>query len=156
MSSSPPTVIRPLDPEADRRQLAPFSCRDFRYPWTDVIEEMVQGQLAASIERGDVSGLCLCVQDRICAVTAYVIDDDNGICHSELLAVKIGYMRHGFALQLKREVIARSRLRGVRAVISVVHFDNDPMIELNAKLGANIERIPGDTDYVRCIIPLRV
>lgn len=38
--------------------------------------------------------------------------------------------------------------------MSVVEFDNDPMIEMNRALGASIEVLEDDPDYVECIIAL--
>jgi hypothetical protein len=50
--------------------------------------------------------------------------------------------------------VDRARRSGAVAVVSEVHWDNDPMIELNAQLGANVEQIEGDTDHCLCVIPL--
>jgi hypothetical protein len=37
---------------------------------------------------------------------------------------------------LKTDQIARARRSGATAVVPIVHWDNDPMIELNVSLGA--------------------
>jgi hypothetical protein len=50
-------------------------------------------------------------------------------------------------------VVAEARRAGAAAVASVVHWDNDGMIALNASLGANVERIPGELDYCLCVLP---
>jgi ribosomal protein S18 acetylase RimI-like enzyme len=149
-----PAAVRPLDPARDRQQLATFSCRDFRSPWTDVVEEMVREHLADSLACGAVGGLGAWDGQRLCGVAAFVIDDGTRVCHSQLLAVQMGYARRGYGQLLKRAIIDIARRAGAEAVLSTVHFDNDPIIELNRKLGASIERVPGDPEYLYCTIPL--
>jgi hypothetical protein len=150
-----PPAIRPVDPDGDRRQLRAFSCRDFRFPYTDVIEELIRNNLADSVQAGEVSALALCSDSRICGVTAYVPDLDTGIYQSSILAVQMGYVRRGYGTQLKQAVIDIARQAKAIAVVSDVHYDNDPMINLNVKLGANVVKIPGDLEYRRCVIPLQ-
>jgi hypothetical protein len=55
---------------------------------------------------------------------------------------------------VKAAVIDAARRAGAVAVVSVVDWGNDPMIELNVAFGANVEAVPGDRDYCRCTIPL--
>lgn len=115
---------------------------------------MVRDNLADSVELGQVSGVCIEAGGRICAVAAYTIDAQAKICHSQLLAVQTGSYRRTYGLQLKREIMRLAKEAGARAVVSIVHIDNDPMLELNIKLGASVLRIPGDDDYRQCVIPL--
>jgi ribosomal protein S18 acetylase RimI-like enzyme len=151
-----PAAVRPLDPEADRRQLASFSCRDFRYPWTDVIEDMVREHLADSVQCGETAGLVAVDGSRLCAVAGYSIatEGPRTVCYSNLLAVRMGYYRRGYGLLLEQTVIEAARQASAEAVVSDVYVDNDPMIELNIKLGANVELVPGYPDYRRCVIAL--
>ena len=75
-------------------------------------------------------------------------------CRSILLVVRIGRWRRGYGRLLKQAVVDAARRAGARVVVSVVHFDNDPMIELNVAFGANVETIPGDSDHLLCVIPI--
>lgn len=148
------TEVRPLDPAADCRQLATFKCRDFRYPWTDVVEELVREHLADNVAAGHVRGLCVSEGSWLCAVAAYFLDDATSIVRSQLLAVQDGYVRQGHGRRLKLAVIEAARAAGARAVLSTVHVDNDPMLRLNVGLGAVVERIPDDPEHCHCVIPL--
>ena len=47
-------TLRPVT-ERDRQALAGFSCRAYREPWTDVIEEMIRERPADEIELGNVA-----------------------------------------------------------------------------------------------------
>jgi GNAT superfamily N-acetyltransferase len=138
----------------DRGTLADFSCRGYREPWTDLVEEMVRCHLADALDIDGVSALGLWRDEQLCAVVAWRIDSSSGVCRSILLAVRNGHRRRGYGRRLKAELVDRARRSGAVAVVSEVHWDNDPMIELNAQLGANVEQIEGDTDHCLCVIPL--
>jgi GNAT superfamily N-acetyltransferase len=150
----PEVALRPLDASLDRAQLVAFSCRDFGEPWTDVVEEMIRYQLADWLTLDVASGLAACRGPAICGVAAYSFDRDAAVCHNHVLAVSGGHRRRGYGRLLKSAVLDAARSAGMAAVYSRVDFDNDPMIGLNLRLGANIVRVPGDPDYVDCVIRL--
>lgn len=72
-----------------------------------------------------------------------------------LLAVRTGQRRQGIGTLLKGTVLSEARAAGVGVVVSQVHWDNEAMIALNARFGANIEQIAGDAEYCRCVITIR-
>lgn len=145
--------IRPVTP-GDRPALARFSCRGYGEPWADVIEEMIRSHLADALATDGLAALGLWHDDRLCALVAWRTDDASQLYRVALLAVQNGYRRRGFGRRLKEEVLIAARQAGARAVVSVVHWDNEPMIELNVALGANVERIDGDSDHCLCVIPV--
>lgn len=102
---------------------------------------------------GAVDGLGLWRDDELVGVAAWQPDpDEPDVVVSVLLAVR--YVRRGYGRLLKAALLDRAREIGATAVRSRVHFDNDAMIELNVRLGANVERIDGDDEYLACVIPL--
>jgi GNAT superfamily N-acetyltransferase len=145
--------VRPITSE-DRPALARFSCRAYGEPWSDVIEEMISEHLAGALGHDGLAALGLWDGAHLCAVIAWRIDEPARVCRVALLAVENGYRRNGFGRRLKEEVLGLARRAGAVAVASIVHWDNDPMIELNAALGANVERIDGDPDHCLCVIPV--
>lgn len=145
--------LRRLTPD-DRRALSRFTCRDFREPWSDLVEELISTRLADALDGGDIEGIGLWVGGTLCGVTAWAIDGSTAICDNIVLAVRTGYQRRGHGRTLKQAVIDRAREAGAEAVVSYVHFDNDPMIHINAELGANVEAIAGDPDHRYCVIPV--
>ena len=148
------STLRPVT-ESDRLALATFTCRAYREPWTDVIEEMVRDRLADELELGNVDAAGICCDDELCGVVAWRLDDSSPpLCRSILLAVRTGHRRRGIGRRLKDHLLVQARVAGAAAVVSLVHWDNDPMIELNVQLGANVERLPGDNDHCRCVIAL--
>jgi predicted N-acetyltransferase YhbS len=153
VTSGAEVEIRALTP-ADRPTLARFTCRGYGEPWSDVIEEMVHDHLADALDASDLIALGLWDGAQLCAVVAWRLDQPARICRVALLAVQNGQRRKGLGRRLKEEVVERARQSGALAVVSVVHWENDPMIELNAALGANVERIDGDPDHCLCVIAL--
>lgn len=149
-------VLRELSAD-DEPALTTFSCRHFRQPWTEVVEEMIRERLAHALRVGDAQAVGLWRDDELLGIAAWRIDpDDPSLCRSILVAVAHGNARRGYGRILKEAVLERARLAGAVVVVSIVHWDNDAMIRLNESLGANVERIPGDQDHCRCIIPLRL
>jgi hypothetical protein len=69
-----------------------------------------------------------------------------------IVATAHGYQRRGIALSLKRYVLALAREASVPEVLSNVHFDNDAMQKLNAKLGAQTRMDPNDRHSMICRI----
>jgi len=136
-------------------ELATFRCRQFKAPWTDGIEELVQTRLAGELELGAIEALGLWRDDLLVGVVAWSRQPARPeVLHCVLLAVRTGHLRRGHGMRLKSALLEHGRAAGALAIESDVHFDNDPMLELNLKLGANIERISGDPDYLFCVIRL--
>jgi GNAT superfamily N-acetyltransferase len=154
VSSRDEVELRPIT-SGDRAALVRFNCRGYGEPWTEVIEEMVNHHLADALETNGLTALGLWRDGNLCAVAAWRLDVPSRICRVALLAVQSGNRRKGLGRRLKEEVLGRARQSGAIAVVSVVHWDNDPMIELNVQLGANIEQIDDDTDHCLCVIPLQ-
>lgn len=152
--AGPAPDIRCLTPD-DRWSLAEFSCRGYGEPWSDLVEEMVRDDLADAIAVSGVEAAGLWVGPQLCGVVAWRIDPASPtLCRGILLAIQNGHRRRGYGRRLKRELIQRTRHAGAVAIVSEVHRDNDPMIQLNASLGAVVERIDGDPDHLRCVIPV--
>jgi hypothetical protein len=144
--------IRPITAD-DRAALASFSCRSFGEPWSDVIEEMIREDLAHEIERSeDVVARGLWVDGQLVGVVAWRIDDASHRCQGLVLAVAIGHQRRGYARRLKLLEIEGARRAGARVVVSTVDWDNEAMLQVNASLGANIERIAGNVSQALCVI----
>lgn len=136
-------------------ELKTFNCRIFKQPWTNLVEEAVQNFLAPELAAQSASAIGVWDNGTLCAVAAWRVDEGAPpICHSLVVAVRNGYLRRGHGRRVKEALVAEARNAGASAVVSEVHWDNQAMIELNASLGANVERIAGDLEYCRCIIPL--
>lgn len=149
--SSAQPVVRPLT-AADEAALSTFTCLTYKEPWTVPVQEMIRDQLAGNLAIGAVSAVGAWVDDDLRGVAAWKVE--GGICHSILLAVRTGQRRRGIGSLLKEAVLSEARAAGAVAVVSMVHWDNEAMIELNESLGANIERIVGDSEYCRCVISI--
>jgi ribosomal protein S18 acetylase RimI-like enzyme len=145
--------IRALTP-ADREALASFSCRGYGEPWAELVEGMVREDLADALAVPGVEALGSWVGPQLCGVVVWRIDGSGPVlCRGILLAVANGHRRRGHGRRLKRELVERARRAGAVAVVSEVHRDNDPMIDLNVSLGAAVDRIDGDPDHLLCVIP---
>lgn len=154
MSSPGELDVRPLTAD-DNKALAQFSCRSFAEPWTDLVQEMIREQLAAELRLADdIEARGLWMDDRLVGVVAWRLDPASMLCQSIVLAVEIGHRRRGYARRLKQVEIDWARRAGARAIASTVHWDNDPMIELNGSLGGSFTPLPDDPMHLRCIIPL--
>jgi RimJ/RimL family protein N-acetyltransferase len=139
---------------ADRALLEDFSCAPWpRRSWSVEVESMIRrlaDELASPYNTAEAIGAT--ESGRLCGVAAYIpIHPDWQCC---LLAVRRGRYRETIGTQLKQEVLARARLVGAESVVSFVHEHNDPMINLNVKLGAKIRRLPERPEYFVCTIPL--
>jgi GNAT superfamily N-acetyltransferase len=144
-------VIRALT-TADEPSLLTFTCVNYREPWTALVQEMIRKPLAGNIAIGAVSAVGAWIGDDLCGVAAWRYEGE--ICHSVVLAVRTGQRRQGIGSLLKDAVLSEARAAGAAVVVSVVHWDNEAMIELNARLGASIERIPADDEYCLCVVAL--
>lgn len=137
---------------ADAPVLFEFTCETYREPWSKVAQEMIREHLSANLEIGVVSGIGIWMADDLCGVAAWRADGD--IWRSVVLAVHVGWRRRGLGGLLKDTMISEARDAGMTAIVSYVHWDNEAMMELNARRGATIERVPGDFDYCVCIVPV--
>lgn len=151
-AGSAPPAIRRLT-AGDEGALSTFTCVNYKEPWTAIVQEMVRERLVDNLSIGAVSAVGAWVGDELLGVAAWHVQDN--VCRSVLLAVRTGQRRRGLGSLLKETVLAEARAVGADAVVSYVHWDNEAMIELNARFGANIERISGDDEYCRCTISLR-
>jgi GNAT superfamily N-acetyltransferase len=149
LTTSAQLAVRPLT-SADEQSLSTFTCVNYREPWTALVQEMIRDHLVANIAIGAVSAVGAWTGDDLCGVAAWRYEDE--ICHSAVLAVRTGRRRQGIGSLLKEAVLSEARAAGAALVVSLVHWDNQAMIELNASFGANIERIAGDSEYCRCVI----
>lgn len=149
--SSAEPVVRPLT-AADEAALSTFTCLTYKEPWTVPVQEMIRDHLAGNLAIGAVSAVGAWVDDDLRGIAAWKVE--GSICHSVLLAVRTGQRRRGLGSLLKEAVLSEARAAGAAAVVSMVHWDNEAMVELNVRFSANIERIEGDAEYCRCVIPL--
>jgi ribosomal protein S18 acetylase RimI-like enzyme len=145
--------IRRLTPN-DRQALAIFSCRGGG-AWTVAIEEMIRDRLADELElTDDLEAYGLWVGDQLAGVVAWRFKPEGQLCHSLVLAVDHRHQRRGYGRRLKEMEIAQARQAGARAVVSLVHWNNDPIINLNWGLGGTFSHPPGDPMHLHCVIPL--
>jgi ribosomal protein S18 acetylase RimI-like enzyme len=144
-------VIRPLT-AADEAALSTFTCVTYKEPWTALVQEMIRDHLAENLAIEAVSAVGAWVDDDLRGVAAWRYE--GNICHSIVLAVRVGQRRQGIGSLLKKTLLSEARAAGATALVSQVHWDNEAMIELNASFGANVERIEGDAEYCRCVISI--
>jgi GNAT superfamily N-acetyltransferase len=91
--------------------------------------------------------------DELCGVAAWTPHGGAWECHT--LAVRVQSKRQGNGTLLKQEVINRARADGIEVVWSLVRYQNEPMLRVNAKLGAIIRTDPTDFAFKFCAIPVR-
>lgn len=151
MDGEPST--RPLT-TADAASLREFRCAGYREPWSALIEEMIQEQLADEIAHGSCRAAGIWLGGQLVGLYAWRLDPTTGVARSILLAVRITGRRQGIGHQLKGHLLAEARAAGARELVSLVDWDNEPMLRLNQRLGASIRRLPGDDQYALCVLPL--
>jgi hypothetical protein len=144
--------LRPLT-AGDAAALGSFYCERYRQPWTLAVQDAIRHELPAALANGDVEGIALWDGDDLIGVIAWTVDpDDSTLWRSNVLAVMVGRQRHGHGLSLKTALIEAAAARGAKTVISIVEWDNDPMIELNLrKFNADVAPDP-DGPYRRNVI----
>ena len=80
------------------------------------------------------------------------------VWRSSLLAVAVGFRQRGIGLQLKRQLLSQAQAAGVKAITSMVRWDNAPMLALNQKLNGSVAPIPrnhgADDIYCWSIVPV--
>lgn len=77
---------------------------------------------------------------------------------STLISVLPQWRRQGIATDLKKQLVMRAHAAGASHVRSTIAWGNDPMIALNAKLGARIvwdRPVLGKPQWVEAFIDLR-
>lgn len=141
---------------ADAPALSGFTCARLLEPWAEVVQEVIRNDLANHLARGDLEAAGLFDDDGLCGVAAWRIYSATSpvLCRADIVAVTIGKQRQGYGRALKEAVMAEATLAGAAAVSSLVHRENTSMLVLNRQLGAVIEDIPDDVDYLRCVIAL--
>lgn len=130
--------FRDLGP-GDAAELATFACNTLRAPWTLAAQFAINENLVFSLEHGNAEGVGLWERSTLLGLAAWSVHPDDSIiwrCHT--VAVRNGRKRHGLGRRLKIEVLDRARRAGARRVESNVHKSNDPMLDLNLSLGANL------------------
>jgi len=94
------------------------------------------------------------VDDRLVAVTAWCpSDSDREVWWSGVLAVDPDYRGRRYGLRLKVHLLGEAERAGVRSVVSLVAFDNEPMLRLNAKLGGFKELRSSGATWL-CTVPV--
>ena len=111
--------------------------------------------LASEMElTDDLEAWGLWVGHELAGIVAWRLQADVGICRSILLAVDRRHRRRGYGRRLKEMELECARGAGARAVVSLVHFENVPVIQLNWSLGGTFSHPAGDPDHFHCIIAL--
>ena len=140
----------------DAPALARFECRSFGEPWSAQVQELIRNELPEAIARGVTNGIGLWSDaGELVGVVAWLQMDGNpDVASIPVLSVAVGHHRQGYGLTLKTEVLARARRAGCVVALSSVHEDNEPMLRLNQRLGARLERDPAHPTYLDCTIDL--
>jgi GNAT superfamily N-acetyltransferase len=134
-----------------------FDCAIAGEPWTRTIQGMIRGGLPlALLQEGFITAAGMWDSDVLAGLVAWRGEPyDVHTWRVPLLAVREGYRRCGYGLQLKTHVLDAARVEGIRAVVSLVHRENTPMLALNRKLGAAITPYPdARRDYLICTIDI--
>lgn len=139
---------------SDRTLLETFTCRDFREPWTDIVQEVIRTNLPDELERDTIAALGAFEGSALAGVIVWKQADENRIIRSAICAVAHGHQRHGIGLALKQALLVIARDEGAIAVASQVHTENDAMLAINMKLSARLVRDPADPDYWNCILDI--
>jgi ribosomal protein S18 acetylase RimI-like enzyme len=106
-------------------------------------------------DESSVEALGLFEEQDLCAVAAWSPTTETpGISQHHVLAVRNGRKRRGSGERLLREVLERARAAGADAVVSLIHVENEPMLILSGRFGAETSTDPRDLDYRLCTIPL--
>lgn len=111
--------------------------------------------MAAELElTNDLEAHGLWVGDQLTGVVAWRFEPEARLCHSILLAVDRRHQRRGYGRRLKEMELDWARRAGARAVVSIVHWNNDPIVNLNWGLGGSFSQPPGDAMHLNCVIAL--
>ncbi len=134
-----------------------FSCARSNQTWTESFDYLIQANLAASLESGDVNAFGVFSNDVLLGLLIWAPESDSANWQCVILAVRRGHFRHGIGRNLKEELLRRARTAGVHLVSSLVHRDNHSMIALNRKLGAVVipDTEPANLDHYICTIEIQ-
>jgi hypothetical protein len=138
-------------------ELRGFDCAIPGAPWTRTIQGMIRGGLPlALLQEGFISAAGLWDHRVLAGLVAWRGDPTSAhTWRVPILAVREGYRRCGHGLELKTHVLEAARVEQIRAVVSLVHRHNTPMLVLNRKLGAVVEPYPDHHgNYVVCTIAI--
>ncbi len=144
--------LRPVGSE-HRAQLRSFSCATAGQEHTLEVEQQIREWAAEEFAAGHVEGLGSWDDDELAALIIFKASD--WLWKVTVLATDNRYRRRKQAQRLKREVMRRAEDAGAKALVSLVHRDNLPMLALNIKLGGVVDP-PADREnpYLVCTIPL--
>jgi len=142
-----------LGPEAGAL-FAAFRCTVFRQRWTRDIEDTIRETLATELAiNPQTQALGYVVDGKLVSLVVWrPLPDEQDVWQIQLLATATGSARRGYAERLKRELLNRANAADILIVQSEVHRDNTGMLQLNRKLGATISPVPGNPDYLVCMI----
>jgi GNAT superfamily N-acetyltransferase len=132
--------------------LASFSCDLYPTSFTRPVQEMVQERLMDALAGGHAEAVGLWADDVLVGVAAWTVESAS-TWRSAVVATRVGWHRRGIARRLKVAMLERAAEAGVVAVVSIVHWDNDPMLALNRSLGGTMRAMPDDPDYGLCVVP---
>jgi GNAT superfamily N-acetyltransferase len=143
-------TLRQLD--GTEPELVKFVCRDYRQPWTEYIEEAIQGHVPSLLADG-YQALGAWIDERLVGVTIYKPSMPSW--RVALIAVVDGFHRRGVGTAMKTSVLRTAQAAGAAEVVSYVAFANDSMINLNVSLGAEIRQDPEEFNQLICLIRLQ-
>jgi len=144
--------LRPVGSE-HRAQLRSFSCATVGHEHTLEVEQQIREWVAEELASGLVEGLGSWDEDELAALIIFKPSD--WLWKITVLATDNRFRRRKQAQRLKLEVMRRAGEAGAKALVSLVHRDNLPMLALNNKLGGVVDS-PADRDnpYLVCTVPL--
>lgn len=143
---------------ADRDLIRGFNCVWFPRRWEELLPELVE-MVADGLAEGDgISALGAFVGEELVGVAGWRADPDEASTWTvPLVAVRLGHQRKGLGKVLKLAVLDEARSAGIEYVVSRVHSENEPMLNINSALGAELIREPA-TDwygfYYSCLIAI--
>lgn len=136
--------------DADSATLRDFVCargRDHEL----IVQTMIRDQLPLAIARGDVECIGAWLDTTLVGVAAW--SRQPPAWRSRVLAIGLECQGQGHGRRLKEELLRRAAADGATHVLSVVAWENDAMINLNAGLGGRFSH--DGRDHFRVAIPTR-
>lgn len=148
--------------------LAAFRCSTFDAPWSLEVQEAIRNELPDAIANGICEAEGLWVANELAALISWRPNRDPAIrakygdkvWHVAELAVSVDHRGQRFASLLKRWLVNEAHASGIRYVVSLVHWDNRIMFDMNKRLGGSIAQVMDgpfkiDEIYGRCIVPVK-
>lgn len=106
---------------------------------------MIREYLPWELAKGTTEGFGMWDGDALRAVAAWTEQGGPLVWRCNVVAVARGWHRHGYGLAMKQAVVDEARSRGCLLVTSLIHRDNDAMLELNkVKFKADCQLDPDD------------